>query len=245
MKTKIISLVSAAALIGACSDGTGPGSATSVSLSFSTAEAAQPMLSVVAADTMSDGQNELVLTSVEIVLREIELKRVEVTNCDAEPEPDGCESFESAPMLVQLPLNGATATAVTIDVDPGRYDEVEFDIHKVSNGDAEDAAFRAAHPDLLDTSIRVRGEYNGVVFTYTTDLMDEQKYDLVPALDVTEGSTYNLTLHLDVHSWFTDGTGALVDPSTANKGEANENLVKDNIRSSIDAFEDSDRDGQR
>jgi hypothetical protein len=45
--------------------------------------------------------------------------------------------------------------------------------------------------------------------------------------------------------WFRDAGGSLVDPSTANKGAANENLVKDNIRDSIDAFEDADRDGER
>jgi hypothetical protein len=34
-----------------------------------------------------------------------------------------------------------------------------------------------------------------------------------------------------------------VDPATANKGGLNENLVRDNIRVSIDAFRDNDRDG--
>jgi hypothetical protein len=36
-----------------------------------------------------------------------------------------------------------------------------------------------------------------------------------------------------------------VDPATANQGQPNENLVKDNIRRSFDAFEDDDHDGQR
>ena len=247
MKARLISLICAVAVLGACGDSTGvDGGATRVSLSFSTAAPSQAMFSVAAADTMSDGQNELILSSVEVVLREVELKRVEVVDCDVEPEPDGCESFETGPMLVSLPLNGATTTAVSIDIDPGTYDEVEFDIHKVSNGDPEDAAFRAQHPDLIDTSVRVRGRYNGTEFTYVTDLMDEQKYDLVPALVIGDGTTStNITLHLDISSWFADASGDLVDPASANKGEQNENLVTNNIRNSIDVFEDSDRDGTR
>jgi hypothetical protein len=59
---------------------------------------------------------------------------------------------------------------------------------------------------------------------------------------VAEGSATNVTLRLDVARWFVSGT-ALVDPATANKGGLNENLVRDNIRASIDAFRDDDRDG--
>jgi len=250
MMKKFLHLVAGVALLAACGDSTGPNGATRVSLSFSSAPSAQPSvapsLSVMAADTMSDGQNELVLSSVEIVLREIELKRVEVVDCDVVPEPDGCEKFETGPMLVTVPLDGGTSQAVSIDMQPGQYDEVEFDIHKVSNGDPEDAAFRTAHPDLIDTSVRVQGSYNGAAFTYVTDLMDEQKYDLIPALAIDDGTTTaNVTLHLDISSWFVDAAGDLVDPDSANKGGQNENLVKDNIRASIDAYEDSDGNGLR
>lgn len=45
------------------------------------------------------------------------------------------------------------------------------------------------------------------------------------------------------NSWFRDANGALIDPRSANKGGANENLVKSNIRTSIEGFEDDDRDG--
>jgi hypothetical protein len=126
MKARITSLICAVAVLTACSDSTGlDGGTTRVSLSFSTAPAGQAMLSVAAADTMSDGQNQLILSSVEVVLREIELKRVDVVDCDVEPEPLGCESFETGPMLVSVPLNGSTTTAVSIDIDAGTYDEVE------------------------------------------------------------------------------------------------------------------------
>lgn len=39
--------------------------------------------------------------------------------------------------------------------------------------------------------------------------------------------------------------GSLVDPESANKGRENENVVENNIKNSIDAFRDDDRDGRR
>lgn len=242
MKLKSLILMAATALLGACGSGTGP-AGTRVSLSLSGGTPG-PNLAVVAADTMRDGQNELILSSVEIVLREIELERVDVVDCDVEPEPEGCEKFETGPILAIIPLDGSTQQVFDIEVEPGEYDRVEFDVHKVS-GNAEDAAFRAQYPDLVETSVRVRGWYNGTEFTFTSDLMDKQEYRLVPSITVTDGTATNVTLHLDISGWFTDASGALVDPVSANKGGINENMVKDHIRTSIDAFEDGDRDGSR
>ncbi len=38
--------------------------------------------------------------------------------------------------------------------------------------------------------------------------------------------------------------GSLIDPRTAGDGGPNEGLVEDNIRASIDGFEDEDEDGE-
>lgn len=243
MKRAILSLMSAAALLTGCGDGVGPGS--HISLSFSGgASVSSPNPGFLSAPSISDGANTLVITKAEVVLREIELKRVEVVDCDVIPEPDACEKFEVGPVLINLPVDGTTSTEITIEIDPGSYTEVEFDIHKVSNDDPEDAAFRAAHPDLLDTSIRVQGTFNGVAFTYVTDLNEEQEFDLVPPLVIDENTaSTNLTIVLDLATWFVDVQGNLIDPNSANKGGDNENLVKDNIKASIEAFEDRDKDG--
>lgn len=243
MKRAILSLVSAAALLTGCGDGVGPGS--QISLSFSGgASVSSPNPGSLSAPSSSDGANTLVITKAEVVLREIELKRVEVVDCDVIPEPDACEKFEVGPVLINLPVDGTTSTEITIEIDPGSYTEVAFDIHKVSNDDPEDAAFRAAHPDLLGTSIRVQGTFNGVAFTYVTDLNEEQEFDLVPPLVIDENTaSTNLTIVLDLATWFVDVQGNLIDPNSANKGGDNENLVRDNIKASIEAFEDRDKDG--
>jgi hypothetical protein len=54
-----------------------------------------------------------------------------------------------------------------------------------------------------------------------------------------------LTLFLDLSPWFADGQGSLVDPRTATDGGANQSLVENNIKRSIDVFEDRDHDGRR
>ena len=63
-------------------------------------------------------------------------------------------------------------------------------------------------------------------------------------MTVSDGQAANVTLRIDVATWFLNAGGtALVNPATANKGQPNEGVVKDNIEASIDAFRDDDHDG--
>ena len=243
-------ILTAAVLVAACSDSTSPAGEQGVSLSFG-ARAAGPTMAPgallsVASDTLGDSQsNELILTSVEVVLREIELKRQSASVCDDLPGNDDCEKFEAGPVLLDVPLNGETATLISITPDPDTYDEIDFEIHKVSSDAPEDALFRSAHPDMVDKSIRVQGSYNGQPFTYETDLDVEQEFDLAPAIVVDSvGAATNVTIMLDVDQWFRDLAGNLVNPQSGNKGGANESLVKENIKQSVEAFEDHDSDGE-
>jgi hypothetical protein len=195
-------------------------------------------------DTLVVDEDTLVLSSVEVVFREIELKRLEVADCDVDPEPEGCEEFEAGPVLVSLPLSPGADSAFALDIPPGTYTEIEFDVHKVSDSDEEDAAFRLAHPSFVDKSIRVTGTFNGQAFVFESDLDVEQELDLTPALVVEDATTMaNITILVDVDGWFRDNLGGLIDPATANKGFDNEGIVKENIKNTMEAFEDEDEDG--
>jgi len=242
-----------AAILAACSDGTGlsgngPGQ---VSLSITTtlsggSAASNAMFMLAGADTLSDGQNKLVITRAELVLREIEMERINDDACDSlAVDHDSCEKFETGPILLDLPLDGSVEQVFVIEPDTGTYDEIEFDLHKVSNDDPEDAEFRATYPDMVGKSIRIQGSYNGQPFTYENDINDEQEYDLVPPLVVDEMTTnVNVTISIDIDAWFRDAAGNLVNPQSANKGCANESLVNENIKHSFEAFEDDDHDGE-
>jgi hypothetical protein len=194
-------------------------------------------------ETYTDGQNTLTLTQVEIVLREVELKPVEIADCDAIPEPAECRDFEVGPTLVSVPLAAVTRT-FAIPVDAGSYDELEFEFHKISSDAPADDAFRTAHPDMVDKSIRASGTFNGHAFTFESDLDVEQEFDLAPAMVVDDATlNTNLTLRIGLDQWFRDQAGMLVDPNEGNKGGQYESIIKENIKQSIEAFEDRDGDG--
>jgi hypothetical protein len=194
--------------------------------------------------TIVDGENTLVITKVEMVVKEVELKRVEFEGqCDGTTSDDECEELEFGPLLLDLPLSGGATSQVSVAVLPGTYDEFEFEVHKPSD-DSEDAAFLVANPAFNGVSIRVTGTWNGVPFTYLTDVSAEQEMDLVPPLGVVAESTTDFTLFIDINSWFRDEGNALIDPATANKGGANESIVNSRITQSFEVFEDSDHDGR-
>jgi hypothetical protein len=249
MRTSALLLLGATTVLGGCGDGTGLAEGSGqVTLSVTTQAPGQAafMQAAAASDTLTDTQNELILTSVEIVLREIELERISDDACDsADFDEDSCEKFEIGPILLDVPLNGEIEQVLTVEADTGVYDEVEFDLHKVSNDDPEDAAFRQAHPDMIGRSIRVQGFYNGQPFTYETDIDEEQEHHLVPPLVIDEMTTsVNVTLKVDVDAWFRTAGRDLVNPQSANKGGEYESLVNDNIKQSFEAFEDDDHDGE-
>ena len=70
------------------------------------------------------------------MVREIELERLFSDDCDLVEGPsDGCEEFETGPFLLELPLDGTVDQVFSIDVPPDTYDELEFDIPVLHEGD--------------------------------------------------------------------------------------------------------------
>ena len=239
--------VAALALVGgACSDA-GPSNMAQVSFNLATQPVPAAVKGVAFADvgtpeTFTDGSNTLVINQVELVLREIELRRAGVTS-ECSNVSDDCEKLEVGPVLLDVPI-GTTGAARTFSVElaPGSYDKVEFELHKTSSSD--DAGFIAAHPEIADASVRVTGTYNGVDFVYTGRFDSGQEFDLNPPLVANETGGTDLTLFLDLDKWFRDSSGALIDPATANAGQPNQGVVEQNIKSAVDAFEDENHDGR-
>src|SRR5258706_10620010 len=193
------------------------------------------------------GNDTIILRSVELVLREIELKAVEDAACDTIADNDDCEEFETGPVLVSLPLGAtATETMISVSAPAGQYDKLEFKIHKPS--DSDQAAVIAAHPDFNGVSIRVTGTYSQAgtrsALVFTSDLDAEQEVELRPPLTVSAGAGTDVTLRVDVATWFLNAGGtALVAPAPRNTGQPNEGVVGDRIEASFDAFRDEDHDG--
>ena len=119
--------------------------------------------------------------------------------------------------------------------------EIEFRIHKPSD-DSRDLAFKTANPAFANISIRVEGTYNGTAFVFTSTLNEKQKVSFNPPV-VIASDNQNVTIQMNVANWFRNGT-TVINPATANNGQPNENLVRDNIRASIRALEDGDKNGR-
>ena len=237
----IVTLVTATA----CGDATGPEDGTMLTLSLVTpAPPASPAPGLHSVVTQTDGSNTLEFTRVALVMREIELELASGDGCDDMGDiDDDCEEFEVGPLLLELPLDGSVSHVVSIEIPAGTYDEIEFDIHKAEL--PEDQAFLAQHPDFEGVSIRVEGTWNSEVFVFLQDLDEEQEIELnTPLVIGEESEANNVTLEMDIGTWFLGEGGLLVDPRTANDGGENEGLVEHNIKQSIEAFEDDDEDGE-
>ncbi len=156
---------------------------------------------------------------------------------------DGCEELKVGPVLLDVPVGVAGAQqSLSVSLDAGTYDKVEFQLHKPEG--ANDVTFLQANPTFDGVSIRVEGTWNGTPFTFTSNMTAEQELDLSPPLAVAQAGATDLTIFVDLNGWFGNGTGGLVDPSTANPGQPNETVVRQNIQRSFHAFEDENHDGE-
>ena len=239
-----------AALLSACAQNDSLAFRGGVAVSFATqappavpAPVASRTAGLVLDDTIVTGSDTLILTRVQLVLRQIELKRSDTVDCGSQ-SGSGCEEIELGPSLVDLPLTTGVAQAFAVELPVGTYDRIDFEVHKVGS-DSADLAFLDQHPGFEDVSIRVEGTFNGTAFVFLSDVNEEQEFTLAPALVVSETASRNVTIFVAVDGWFRRGDGTVLDPATANKGGPNEALVSSNIQESFDAFEDSDRDGDR
>ena len=241
-----------ASLVACSADSTGPNASTagSVSLSFA-ATGANTSSASMSGGTLSGAligsasNDVLVITKAQLVLAELELQRAGGT-CSADSSSsssDSCEELELAPTMIDLPVSGNLVGALTVPVPPGSYSALEAKITLADTGRRGGADLIAAHPELRGASVRVEGTFNGQAFVYTgtTRAQIESRFD--PPL-VADGSGINVTVTVDLTTWFKTSSGALIDPATANAGGPNAELVSTNIARSFVAFRDDDRDGR-
>jgi hypothetical protein len=143
---------------------------------------------------------------------------------------------------VDLPVDQSVVTSLNAPVAAGTYTSFEAKVRLVRSTDAGGAAFIAAHPEFSGATVRVEGTFNGTPFVYTGSAEAELELAFAPPL-VVDSTGMNITVNVDLASWFVTGSGSLVDPATANAGGPNASLVDHNIHQSFEAFEDENHDG--
>ncbi len=228
-------VASLATTLVACSD-TGVGM-RSIKLSVTTAGSLKSPLAgsgLAAAIQIGSGPNSLQITQAQVVLSRIELSgsgtcAASEMDDEAAPPPmspdvegeDDCEELAVGPVTVNLPVDGTTRVVLDATVPAGTYGAVEARIGQVQvTGTFTDAA-NQPH-----------------AFTYTAPVGAHVEAEFQPPVTVGP-TTSNVTVDVDVASWFKDATGAAIDPTNA----ANASAINANILKSLRAFEDDNHDG--
>lgn len=255
MRTTIrsMTMMAAALSVVACEDGTGPGfGGPSATLSFAVpvqATASSGLFGGPSPVIVTDaGGRTLDVQQIQVVVEELELKRAMHAECI--DDDDACEEFETGPVLIDLPVGGGVISPFEVPIPADTYDELEFEIDDAED-DSTSVAFFAQHPSWPElASVRIVGTFDAndgagpQAFDVFLEVSVEIERDLVPPLVVTEATQdVNVTIQIDVATWFLSETGELIDPRALTASDNLLERVEDNIENSFEAFEDDDRDG--
>ena len=241
MFTRITPTLIVLALAGACSDASTSASKHPLTLSVTTQSQAA------AADvTIGVGTSSLVIAKAQLLARRIELAPAGASACAGTSESgdevggsgDGCAEVETGPTLIDLPLDGSTKTDISAGVPAGTYRALEMRIGPISSGNRSSATFLVAHPEFQNVSVRIEGTYNGQAFVFSAPV-DASIESVFSAPVTVDANNPNVTIAIDIASWFSNGTGGTLDPSNS----ANASRISANIAGSFHAFEDDNHDG--
>lgn len=165
-----------------------------------------------------------------------------------EPSPasndeSDCEPVNLGPVLVDLPLDGTTKVILDALVPAGTYTGLRAKLEAVEDDDDGANPFLTAHPNFKGVSVRVVGSFTDAggtahPFTFTSDAEAVVRMEF-PTPVTVGAATSNLTIDVNVASWFKDASGAVTDPTNS----ANQGAIERAIRESLRAFEDDDHDG--
>ncbi len=194
--------------------------------------------------------NGIALTRARLLVRELELKTAEAASQEStqqseveekDGEQDGREELESGPLVLDLSgaaLEGGVQKVLDVAIPAGAYKEIEFKIAKASSselGTSSDSNLK----ELIErqASVILTGTIDGQAFEFVSGLEVEQEFE--GNFELADGAN-NLTLNVDPSSWFTDASGARLDPRTS---EAR-STIENNIKRSMKVLEDDDGDAR-
>lgn len=183
--------------------------------------------------------NHVTITEAKMLIRRIEFK----SDLEDDGIADDSLDFQTDPLVVILNLDGNVNEIAVTDVEPGSYDEIEFDIHKPEDMETPpDPDFRIGDSGDERFSIIITGTYNGQNFVYRSNENMEQEMELTTPLIITEDTeNINVTLKVNVSNWFVDESGNQLDPLNPD----NESDIDDSIERSFEnVYEDNDLDGE-
>lgn len=213
----------------ACADILSRAGSREASLSFGVASAAAGVVANEGFIVVTEGGNTIDVQSVDVVFSEMTFEGENVdsgddddSESDSDSEQAGNARFRSGATTVSLPLAGGVITPFTGQLPLGTYTRLEMD-----------AEF-----------MRIQGTYNGQPFDVTVPVGTEFELRLSPPLVVGSATDpVNVSINVDVASWFRGASGAVIDPRLLATDATLRSEFRSRVRASFRAFEDDDRDG--
>ncbi len=174
------------------------------------------------------GADTIVLDTVKILLKDIKFRQA----------TGDSSNVKVGPIVVKLNLNGTPTEFAAGNVIAGNYSKIKFRLHKPEDSDIiSDLEFKGGSSGDLRYSVIVKGKFNGVSFIYKSTKTATQEVNLKNSINLTSDVKTNVTLSVDVNSWFYKGTVVLDPNNTANKNDIDNN-IKDSFKK---AFRDSNK----
>lgn len=244
---RIIGLFASVMLLSACGS-----ESTAVGLSTRVGAARSATSGLAKAEQRLAVSNGITLERVRLSVKKLEL---ELEGDDADDgqeasegsDPEGTENeqgdgeskLHAGPFLIDLSKEALSGTVIRlqdVQVAAGTYDEIEFEIEKVSLSEAGDDA-GLKEMAQLEASVIIDGTIDGQPFRFVSGLSQEQEREV--RFEVTPESAENVTINIDPSAWFTGSSGQRLDPRDSEFRSS----IEENIKRSIDAFDDEDEDG--
>lgn len=234
-RTLLLVLFAASVLLSGCNSAGTNGNISTLSLSFVAQNSTQSTQKQ-SADKQS---SHVEIAEAKLLMRRVEFKSDLEDDGIAEDSLD----FKTESFVVLLNIDGSLNEVAVSEVPEGRYDEIEFDVHKPEDNETPpDPDFKIGDSGDERFSVIIRGTFDGEEFLYRSSENMEQEIELASPLVIEENQeSLNVTMTVDISRWFVDESGNPLDPTNPD----NLNAIDESIeRSFEDAFKDNDEDGE-
>jgi hypothetical protein len=231
-----------AVLVAVSLAGCGGGSTMSVSTALKSSAAA-----AVAAPA---APSSVTLSRLYLVVKQLELEKgsapatapaTGTTGGSSAPSTKELQDLEIGPfvVVVDLTATGLQVAIPDITIPEGSYKGLEFEIHRVRSGEKLNVPVTKGGVDLVGVSMVLEGTCAGSTdFSVTSAMEVEVEYET--AIVVGKDTKNNVTFQFDTTKWLTGPSGAL-DPCV--KNDAVYAQIAANVKASLRAFDDDDRNG--
>jgi hypothetical protein len=164
---------------------------------------------------------DIVFSEITFEGRDVDVNDDDDSDSDSDSEHEGNERFRAGAATVALPLEGGVITPFTGTLPVGTFSRLEMD--------AEFA--------------RIRGTVDGQPFDVTVAIDKELEIAFSPPLVIDDApDPVNVSVDIDVASWFVDASGAAIDPRQLSTNADLREAFVQRVKTSFKAFEDEDRD---